>query len=445
VVIEVLADVREEGQLADRALSRVLRREQALWSGERRAAAEAVYGVLRQERMIDAILGRALPQIGSPTLTSLSPSQADLLRLAVRNVFDGEIVPPGPMAQAVAERAAGLRDQILAEARDPWDRLALQTSLPRWLVARLGERLGAEEAEALFLALNRRAPLTVRANLLKTTRAALADRLLAEGVASGACRFSPWGLTLDQRINAFGLPSFRDGLFELQDEGSQLLARLCGENPGAKVIDACAGAGGKTLALGAAMGTRGELWALDSREDRLEQLKPRARRAGVQNLRIQPIGEDGPLPSALDRLIGRADLVLVDAPCSGIGALRRNPDARRRLTEESIAEHARIQHAILTRVAPLVRPGGRLIYATCSLLWEENENVVERFVSGPGSGSGFSLQPPASTLGEPLALAIDSPLQAGPAALRSEVGLRLWPQRHGTDGFFGAVLVKQPG
>jgi 16S rRNA (cytosine967-C5)-methyltransferase len=438
VVLEVLADVREEGQLADRALSRVLRREHALWSGERRAAAEAVYAVLRQELLIDAILARALPQMSSPTLRSLSPSQADLLRLSVRSALDGEPIPPGPIAQGVAERASGLRDRILAEAKDPWDRLSLQTSLPRWLVAKLGERLGAEETEALCLALNRRAPLTVRANLLKTTRSALAERLLGEGVASGPCRYSPWGLTLDQRINAFGLPSFRDGLFELQDEGSQLLVRLCGENPGSKVIDACAGAGGKTLALGAAMGPRGELWALDSREDRLEQLRPRARRAGVQNVRLQPIGEDGPLPSAIDRLVGRADLVLVDAPCSGIGALRRNPDARRRLTEASVGEHARLQQAILARVAPLVRPRGRLVYATCSLLWEENENVVERFLPG----SGFRLEPIAATLGEPLALALGEALEPGPAALRSHVGLRLWPQRHGTDGFFGAVLVK---
>ncbi len=440
VALEVLADVREEGQLADRALSRVLRREHALWSGERRAAAEAVYGVLRQELLIDAILERALPELGSPRLAALSPSQGDLLRLAARSALEGGTLPPGPAAAGVAALAPGLRDRILAEALDPWDRLSLRASLPRWLVAKLGERLGAEEAEALCLALNRRAPLTVRANLLKTTRGALAERLLAEGVASGPCRYSPWGLILDQRLNAFGLSSFREGLFELQDEGSQLLVCLCGEAPGAKVIDACAGAGGKTLALGAAMGPRGELWALDSREERLEQLRPRARRAGVQNLRLQPIGEEGPLPPALARLVGRADLVLVDAPCSGIGALRRNPDARRRLTEESVAGHARLQQAILARVAPLVRPGGRLVYATCSLLWEENEEVVERFLPG----SGFQLQPPRSTLGEPLALALQEALEPGPAALGSQVGMRLWPQRHGTDGFFGALLVKAP-
>jgi len=438
VVLEVLADVREEGQLADRALSRVLRREKGLWSGERKSASEVVYGILRQERLIEAILARGLHEIGSPALASLSPSQADLLRLAVWSALTGAEPPPGEAARAIGARAAGLRDRLLAEAQDPWDRLALRASLPRWLVARLGDRLGPEETASLCLALNQRAPLTVRANLLKTTREALADRLREEGVASGVCRYSPWGLTLDRRLNAFSLPSFRDGLFEVQDEGSQLLARLCGEIPGAKVVDACAGAGGKTLALGAAMGPRGEIWALDARADRLEELRPRARRAGVQNLRIQPITEEGPLPPALDRLVGRADLVLVDAPCSGIGALRRNPDARRHLTEESVAEHARRQRAILARMAPLVRPGGRLVYATCSLLWEENEAVIESFLPN----SGFDRQPAAVTLGEPLAQALDSALEPGPAALRSPIGLRLWPQRHGTDGFFGAVLVK---
>ncbi|HUB09423.1 MAG TPA: RsmB/NOP family class I SAM-dependent RNA methyltransferase [Myxococcales bacterium] len=433
VALEVLGAVREEGQLADRALARVQRRERGLWSAERRTAAEAVYGVLRQETLIDALLRAA----GHPP-AALPPTEADALRLATHLALDGAQEPgfAPPAAQAIARKAAGLRDAVLAAERDPWDRLALAGSLPRWLVALLGERLGEAETAALIDALNRRAPLTARANLLKTTRDALAERLAQEGAPSHACRFSPWGLFLDGHANAFSLPSFRDGLFELQDEGSQLLVQLCGERLGAKVIDACAGAGGKTLALAAVMANRGELWALDVHEDRLEALRLRARRAGAQNFRRQVITPEGPLPKAIEKLRGRADTVLVDAPCSGVGALRRNPDARRRLTEASVREHAERQLAILRRMAPLVRPGGRLVYATCSLLWQENEDVVEAFLPG----SGFEPEPPAATLGEVLATKLREAVTAGPAGLEARLGLRLWPQRHGTDGFFGVAL-----
>ncbi len=436
--LEVLAAVRAEGQLADRALARVLRRERDLWSGERRAAADAVYAVLRQERMLDAILSAALRDLGRGTLEGLPATRADLLRLAAAAGLDGTPAQPDELARAVADRARDLRERLLAAVADPWERIALDASLPGWLIARLGERLGPAETAALAASLNRRAPLTIRANPLKATPAELARRLKSEGVEASPCHASPWGLTLDGRTNAFALASFREGLFEVQDEGSQIIARLCGEKPGRLVVDGCAGAGGKTLALAAAMGNRGELWALDSREDRLEMLRPRARRAGVHNVRTAPIGEDGPLPAPLDRLRERADVLLVDAPCSGVGALRRNPDARRRLSEAEIEEHARRQLAILRRLAPLVRPGGRLVYATCSLLWDENEVVVAAFLPE----SGFSTLPWREASGPALAEALDAPLRGGSAALQSSEGLRLWPHRHGSDGFFAAVLVR---
>lgn len=453
--LEVLAAIREEGQLADRALGRVLRRERGLWSGERKVVAERVYGLLRNEQLVEAVLARAVAAGRGRTVASLSASEADGARLAIWAALceDGTAGRPEsfPSLGVPQGRLPALRDELLAEAVDPWDRLALTSSLPRWFVAALGERLGTLEASAVLASLNQRAPLTVRANLLKGEPSRLGERLAAEGSSAKRCAFSPWGWTLDGRANAFALPAFREGLFEVQDEGSQLLALLCGTPPGRRVVDACAGAGGKTLALSAAMGSKGELWALDASADRLDLLRPRARRAGAQNLRIEAISPTGPLPRALDRLRRSADVVLVDAPCSGVGALRRNPDARRRLTVASIAEQADQQLAILRRAATLVKPGGRLVYGTCSLLWAENERVVERFLAEPSSPEGgapengnFETLSPAEALGGELAARLEAPLLDGPAPLRSPLGLRLWPQRHGTDGFFGALMRRLP-
>ncbi len=439
VILEVLAAIRAEGQLADRTLSRVLRRERGLWSAERRAVAEAVYRLLRQDRLVETVLDRALGELRVPRAT-LSATRLDVLRLAVAAAFAGDAPPPGELPGRVAERAAALRGSVLEGEEDPWERIAVETSLPGWFVTRFGGRLGAAETAALASALNRRAPLTVRANLLRTAAGELGERLAAEGARPAACRYSPWGLVLPAHVNAFGLRAFHDGLFEVQDEGSQLIALACGVPPGRRVVDGCAGAGGKSLALAAAMGNRGEIWALDAREDRLAMLRPRAARAGADNIRCVAIAEGGPLPPAIDRLSGKADLLLVDAPCSGTGSLRRNPDARRRLSEEAIADHAARQLAILQRLSPLVRPGGRLVYATCSLLWEENEEVVARFLALSGD---FAVAPWREVLGPDLSAALDEPLAGGPAMLRSELGLRLWPQRHGTDGFYAAVLAKR--
>ncbi|MHB1843471.1 MAG: RsmB/NOP family class I SAM-dependent RNA methyltransferase [Deltaproteobacteria bacterium] len=434
--LEVLGQIREEGRLADRALSVVLRRDRRLWSAERRAAAEQVYGFLRNERLVERVLELALERAGL-SIAGFSSTEADVARLAVWANLAGTSPPPGleRSLRTAVSRAVELRAELLA-AREGVDRLSLAASLPEWLVRRLSSHLGESETERLCAALNERAPLTLRTNLLRAGRDEVIELLTREGVGATPTRYSPWGARLDDRTNAFSLDAFRKGLFEVQDEGSQLLALLCGEPPGKLVVDACAGAGGKTLALAALMGNRGELWALDARADRLELLRPRARRAGAHNVRLQAITDDGPFPRSLHRIAGRADCVLVDAPCSGIGALRRNPDARRRLTEASVEEHAARQLSILIRSAKLVRAGGRLVYATCSLLWEENESIVERFLAR----GGFALESWEQALGPSLGRSLAEPIARGPAALSSPLGLRLWPQRHGTDGFFGAIL-----
>ncbi len=445
VSLEVLADVLEEGQLADRALSRVLRRERKLLSGERRAVAETIYGLLRRETSLRQALRRGL---GAGSLEDFSASEIRLALLLGHLQLEGATSDasglPAPLRRALTTLRAELEsDLIAASQRGPSPRLALAHSLPVWLAEQLVAEIGASETERLFVALNERAPLTLRTNLLRTTRQALLRQLAELGLAGQATQFSPWGIKLEQHPNAFALAPFREGAFEVQDEGSQLLALMCRARPGQLVVDACAGGGGKTLALAAEMRNRGVLWALDVNARRLAELKPRARRAGAHNIRSLLFPEDEPVPAALAKLMGRADVVLVDAPCSGIGALRRNPDARRRLSAEGIEEHAATQLQILKRVAPLVRSGGLLVYATCSVLRAEDEAVVASFLAAEGT---FAAVPPSDLLGADLAgkilepLSGEEPPNGAKAGLCSPNTLRLWPQRHGTDGFFAAGL-----
>jgi 16S rRNA (cytosine967-C5)-methyltransferase len=425
--LEAYGAIRHEGRLAARALDQVLRGKRYLYSGERRAVAERVYALLRRQRTVDAMLERA-----APGLSSLSPSEQDLLRLGASRVLHGE--QAASVARGLGMRAAdaavleGLPQVASAlRALPPEERFALEASLPDFLARRFSGEFGPR-AEAEAAAMNERAPLTARVNGLRTDRATLAARLRQEGVEVRETPLSPLGLFLDTRLNAFSLPSFREGLFELQDEGSQLLGLLV-DAPPTRVVDACAGAGGKTLQLAAQMRNRGELFALDVDRRRLEALKLRARRAGVHNVRIRPIPAAGTAArEALADLVGKADRVLVDAPCSGTGTFRREPDARYRLTEERLAEHVAQQQALLEQFAPLVKPGGRLVYGTCSLLREENEEVVASFLAHHPE---FSVVPPSDRLGPELGGRVT---QAG--------FLRLSPAQHGTDGFFGAILLR---
>jgi 16S rRNA (cytosine967-C5)-methyltransferase len=277
--------------------------------------------------------------------------------------------------------------------------------------------------------MNARAPLTVRANLLATDRDALRARLLAEGMGSEPTPHSPWGLVLDGHENAFQLPAFKAGLFEIQDEGSQLIALACGARPGWTVVDACAGAGGKSLALAMEMRNKGSLHALDTDAGRLDDARKRARRAGVHNLRAQVIPAGSEAEAALADLEGKAHLVLVDAPCSGLGTLRRKPDARWRLGPDDPARFAALQRELVLRFAKLVRPGGRLVYATCSIGRTENGDVAD-FAERE---AGLVPAPLAATLGEERMRAL------GAAGGR----LELYPQRHGTDGFFLASFERR--
>jgi 16S rRNA (cytosine967-C5)-methyltransferase len=302
----------------------------------------------------------------------------------------------------------------------------LKHNLPDWLANPLRETQG-DEFWPLVEALSGPAPLDLRVNTQKGKREE-AQRTLAEaGIVAEATPHSPWGLRIQGKPALNKLPLFIGGGVEVQDEGSQLLALLTDPKRGEMVVDFCAGAGGKTLALGAAMRNTGRLYAFDVSGHRLEALKPRLARSGLSNVHPAQIAHER--DERIKRLAGKIDRVLVDAPCSGLGTLRRNPDLKWRQSPKALEELQAKQGAILSGAARLLKPGGRLVYATCSLLAAENERVADAF----SAAQADEFEP----------LSVQSLLEAahvdGAAGLVSGPYLRLWPHRHQTDGFFAAA------
>jgi 16S rRNA (cytosine967-C5)-methyltransferase len=403
-------------------------REARLGQAERRLVAEAVYGQIRLHRRIDHALAFGLRPTGR-TLDDLPPGERDLARhlawlVIAAGLGPDDVAAAAPARVAPAIRALAREPQALDAVSDPQRRAAIELSYPDWIVARLVAEIGLDEARRLCAAMNERAPLTVRANTVRTSREELARRLAEEGVETEPTPIAAHGLRFTRYVNAFGLAAFRAGLLEVQDEGSQLVAEACAPPPRGLVVDACAGAGGKTLALAALTGGKGRVVALDVDGRKLEELRRRARRAGLSSVQAREPG-----PEATLGLAGRADRVLCDAPCSGLGVLRRNPEARWRLTPDAVAELPARQLAILEQYAGLCAPGGRLVYATCTVLASENDDVVATFLAAHPEFERVLLK---EILGAARAL------QIGDGTC-----LRLYPHRHGTDGFFAAVLRRR--
>jgi len=275
--------------------------------------------------------------------------------------------------------------------------------------------------------LQRPAPLDLRVNSMKAPRQAVLDRLDYDKIAAEPARLSPLGVRLKDKPALNKHPMFLDGAVEVQDEGSQILGLLVEPRRGEMVVDFCAGAGGKTLQMGAAMNSTGRLYAFDVSDKRLTNLAPRLKRSGLSNVFPQRIA--GENDAKVKRLRGKIDRVLVDAPCTGLGTLRRNPDLKTRQTPEGLAELNVKQRAILDAAASLLKPGGRLVYGTCSLLAEENEEIVAAFLA---AHPDFALVPAKAIL-EKQGLRIQG---AGDF-------MHLYPHVHDTDGFFAAVLEKK--
>ena len=302
----------------------------------------------------------------------------------------------------------------------------MRHNLPDWLAVPLQERLG-DEFWAWVDAVDAPAPLDLRVNALKADRDEVLERLRAAGFDAAPTPYSPLGIRVAGKPALQKTDVFEQGLVEVQDEGSQLLALVTGAKRGEMVVDFCAGAGGKTLALGAQMRNTGRLYAFDISGHRLAALKPRLQRSGLANVHPAQIAHER--DDRVKRLAGKIDRVLVDAPCSGSGTLRRNPDLKWRQSAESVAALVPTQGAILAAASRLVKPGGRLVYATCSVLDAEGESVAREF---DALGAGQFERLPAQE-------ALERSRVADAGSLVSGQDLRLWTHRHGTDGFFAAL------
>jgi 16S rRNA (cytosine967-C5)-methyltransferase len=417
-------------QPADAVIDAFFRARKYLGSHDRRFIAETTYGTLRHLRRCEYVVLASVPRPSIPRGDRLLLlALAYLLHIERQPLTEisglSDRITARDLRQQLPEILARFSSFMLPVIDEPVERLGLQYSFPDWMVRRFLEEFGAGETERLLAHLNQPAPLQLRVNTLKATVEECQQRLAAEGLETKRTTHSPIGLEVSKRINVFQHASFREGLFEVQDEGSQLLPLLIDPKPGEKVLDACAGAGGKTLELAALMNNRGEIVATDVQAFRLQELKKRAQRAGVSNVRIRWIDD---LADLAKDFANSFSLVLVDAPCSGLGTLRRNPGMKWTVTEATGKELSAIQTELLERSAPLVRQGGRLVYATCTLLREENEDVVERFLSRHPE---FSLLDPAGAAAKfHLSHAV------------SGTFIKLLPHLHGTDGFFCALLHK---
>ncbi len=396
---------------ADQVVSRFFRDHREFGPRERATLAETVYTVLRKKLLFDHL--------------SPSGSGSKERRMAILG-FHG---PRDFLKSALNDTEKRWLDNC--DAVKPDDLLERHRhNLPEWLVAPLKAQLG-DGFWPLVESLQQPAPLDLRVNALTDKRAEVKAELAKAAIKSVVTPFSPWGLRIEGKPALTKLDAFARGAIEVQDEGSQLLALLLDAKRGEMVVDFCAGAGGKTLAIGATMRNTGRLYAFDTSAHRLDALKPRLARSKLSNVHPAAIAHER--DDRIKRLAGKIDRVLVDAPCSGLGTLRRNPDLKWRQSVKSVEELTAKQTAILQSASRLVKSGGRLVYATCSVLPEENEAIAEAF-----SAANPDYEPvDAAELLQGLKVEGSEALCAGGESGRRY--LRLWPHRHSTDGFFAAV------
>ncbi|MYN01759.1 class I SAM-dependent methyltransferase [Pseudoduganella sp. DS3] len=407
----VLREIMRFTAPADTTLSFFFKAHPKLGGRERGAIAEAVYAVLRNKAFFT---DRAEAGSGGATMRRLV-----LLGMADAVGFDAL---PG----LSEDESAWLTRQL--EIDRTLLHKSMRANMPKWLFDKLVEQYGEDETLALADALNTPAPLDLRVNAMKTDRDAVIAELATAPIVAEPTPFAPLGLRLRKKPALQNLPLFKSGAIEVQDEGSQLLAQILGAKRGEMVVDFCAGAGGKTLALGAQMRNTGRLYAFDVSEKRLSKLKPRLARSGLSN--VHPVAIAHERDAKVKRLAGKIDRVLVDAPCSGMGTLRRNPDVKWRQDESAIGEMHEKQVSILDGASRLVKGGGRLVYATCSLLNEENDAVAKQFIE---THPDFVLVPMSQVLAEQKI-----------ANLEMGDYLKLLPHKHQTDGFFAAVFERKP-
>jgi 16S rRNA (cytosine967-C5)-methyltransferase len=420
----------DEGRVpADDLVADYFRRHRFAGAKDRAAISDHIYGVLRRRAQLDWWIGergRGLASDARHRLLAALVLVEGWSAAAVAGACDGDRFRPAPLDRDEVLLVKSLEGETLERRDMPAE---ARGNYPAWLAPYLEAALGRSLPREMA-ALNEGAALDLRINRLKCDdRERARAMLMRDGVEAARTPLSPLGLRVFERIPLGTLETFRQGSIEVQDEGSQLASLLADARPGMRVVDFCAGAGGKTLALAAQMGNRGHLVACDVSAPRLERATQRLRRAGVS------IVQRVPLSGARDKWVKRHalsfDRVFIDAPCTGTGTWRRNPDAKWRLDPRDLAELTKLQAEILDSAARLAKPGGRVVYVTCSLLREENEAQIERFLAGHPA---FVLLPVAQAWHETI---------GGEPPAQGEM-LRLTPARHGTDGFFVAVLERKP-
>ena len=405
---EVLRDILRFTAPADVTLSRFFKDNPRFGGRERGVIAEAVYAVLRNKSFFTDFASGG----NTPSMRRLA-----LLGLAETAGIDAI----GGLTEDETHFLTRIKEVDRSLLPGP-----IRANLPQWLFDKLVNQFGEAEALELAAVLNTPAPLDLRVNSIKAGRDEVIAKLAEAPIAAEPMPYAPLGLRVLKKPALQNLPLFKEGAIEVQDEGSQVLSQIVGARRGEMVVDFCAGAGGKTLALGAMMRNTGRLYAFDVSEKRLSKLKPRMARSGLSNIQSVLIAHERDVK--VKRLAGKVDRVLVDAPCSGLGTLRRNPDVKWRQKPDAVAEMQEKQASILDGASRLVKGGGRLVYATCSLLNEENDFIVEQFLE---SHPDFELVPMNKVLAEQK---ID---------LEMDKYLKLLPHKHQTDGFFAAVLERK--
>ncbi len=426
--MELIAGIEAGTAPADDLVANYFRRHRFAGVKDRGAISEHIYAVLRHRAQLDwwiGLKGEGLPTDARTRLLAALLLVEEWTFPDIAQACDGDRFRPLPLSGAEGRFLGAIETEKLTHRDMPPE---VRGNYPAWLQPHLEAALG-RDLPMEMAALNRPAALDLRVNTLKGDRDEAWALMEAEGIKPGRTALSPLGLRVFERIPLASLPIFKDGLIEVQDEGSQLAAILADARPGMRVVDFCAGAGGKTLALAAAMKNKGHLIACDISERRLERSAQRLRRAGVSIVQRRVL--TGERDKWVKRHAQGFDRVFVDAPCTGTGTWRRNPDAKWRLQPKDLEELAALQKEILDSAARLVKPGGRLVYATCSMLREEDEDQATAFMA---SHPQFSLVPVADVWRDTI---------GGECPVRGDM-LRLSPGRHKTDGFFVAIMERAP-
>jgi 16S rRNA (cytosine967-C5)-methyltransferase len=424
-ILELIERVEGESQPPDRIVSEFLRQKKYLGSHDRRFISDAVYGLIRHRRLSRSLVKRYISEhpdaanLEAPHVRHFAVYMAYTLAIennaSVSTQYWQTCFPKIDLQQFTEWIRLHRSFDFLT---DRAEKIGTQHSFEDWMVRQWDNQLGVE-TEQLLVSLNTPAPVTLRVNLRKTTRDGCRDRLAQEGIQTIPTPLSHAGLTVKKRFNMQASATFKDGWFEMQDEGSQLISFFLNIKPGMIIIDGCAGAGGKSLHMADIIHDNGQIFAFDLSAGRLRELESRAIRAGVQSIKTAPSGNIG-----LGEFTERADVVLVDAPCSGVGTIRRNPWLKWSVTESTVKNYAEKQRMILSAHARYVKPGGTLAYATCSLFRQENEETVQSFLSSHAEFELADMWEQLATFG----ISSSTPF------------FSLHPHRYNTDGFFLALM-----